>query len=238
MLIWTLFSIQVSLEVNIRAFKSIDDPESRELYHSGLEQVLLYYGVTRVTSQSRDWFDDPNTWLVIVESREDQSVLGGARMQMASENLPLPMEKAIGFKDPRIYEIVKNYRKNGVGEFCGLWNSRKVAGMGLGSMYLGRACIAIAPKIGMNTVLGLCAPSTKANSFKIGFKIDERLGQEGEFNYPKENLVATTLVIDDPVGIPHASEEDRIKILEQRNNPQMISHEITPRGELIIHYFL
>ena len=110
--------------------------------------------------------------------------------------------------------------------------------MGLGSMFLGRACIAIAPKAGMNVVLGLCAPSTRENSFKIGFRVDERLGINGEFNYPKENLVATTLIIDDPVTLPDASEEDRNRILTLRENPLHTANEITIRGDLIIHYSL
>jgi hypothetical protein len=228
----------MSLELNIRAFRAMDDPASRDEYHIGLEQVLLYYGVTKVTSQTRDWFMDPNTWLVVVESREDGQILGGARMQMSGIDLPLPMEKAIGFKDPRIYDIINSYRENGVGEFCGLWNSRKVAGMGLGSMYLGTACIAIAPKIRMGTVLGLCAPSTKRNSFRLGFRVDTRLGMDGEFNYPKESLVATALIIDDPVNLPDAEDEDRNEIITLRENPNLVSHEITPRGNLTLHYLL
>lgn len=228
----------MALELNIRSIRAIDDPQKRDEYHIGLEQVLLYYGVTRVTSQTRDWFNDPDTWLIVVESREDGQILGGARMQMAGIDLPLPMEKAIGFKDPRVYDVVNEYRETGVGEFCGLWNSRKVAGMGLGSMYLGKACISIAPKIGMKTVLGLCAPSTKMNSFKLGFRVDTRLGIDGEFNYPKENLVATALVIDDPVNLPDASEEDRKQIMELRENPNKITLETTPRGDLKLHYYL
>lgn len=228
----------MSLELNILAFPCTEDISRRDEYHIGLEQVLLYYGVTRVTSQNKEWFDDPKTWLVVVESREDRQILGGARMQMASDTLALPMEKAIGFKDPRIHQIVKDYIPLGVGEFCGLWNSRKVAGMGLGSMFLGRACIAIAPKIGMSVVLGLCAPSTKQNSFKIGFKIDERLGNEGEFNYPKENLVATTLMMEDPIHLPDADVLNRERIFEIRNNPQSIAQETTPRGDLTLFYNL
>lgn len=228
----------MDLEVNIRAFRAPDDPYTRELYHTGLEQILLHFGITRVTSQSRDWFEDPNSWLVVIEDLADGQILGGARMQLASEILPLPMEKAIGFKDPRIYQIVKDEMNEGVGEFCGLWNSRKVAGMGLGSMYLGRACIAMAPKAGMKTLMGLCAPSTKENSLKIGFKVDLRLGNQGEFNYPRENLVATALVIDDLENIPDAEEDDRNRILELRENPNKVSIEDTPRGGLIIHYFL
>lgn len=228
----------MSLELNIRAFRAMDEPSTRDEYHIGLEQVLLYYGVTKVTSQSRDWFADPNTWLIVVESREDGQILGGARMQMSAIDLPLPMEKAIGFKDPRIYDIVNSYRENGVGEFCGLWNSRKVAGMGLGSMYMGKACIAIAPKMKMGTILGLCAPSTKKNSFRLGFRVDRRLGMDGEFNYPKESLLATALIIDDPVNLPDADDENRAEIFALRENPTMISDETTPRGDLTLHYLL
>lgn len=224
--------------MTIRSFRAVDDVHTRELYHTGLEQVLLYYGVTRVTSQSRDWFENPNTYLIIVEDRNSGQVLGGARMQMAAEDLQLPMEKAIGFKDARIYDVVNQYRDVGVGEFCGLWNSRKVAGMGLGSMFLGQACIAIAPKIGMNIVLGLCAPSTKENSFKIGFRIDTRLGLQGEFNYPKENLVATSLIIEDVINLPNASQEDRDRILQLREQPNLVSSETTNRGTIQLHYQL
>lgn len=230
--------MNLKLELNIKAFRAIENQPMRDNYHIGLEQVLLHYGVTKVTSQSRDWFESENVWLVIIESKLDGQILGGARMQMAEKNLSLPMEKAIGFKDPRIYDVVDQYRENGVGEFCGLWNSRKVAGMGLGSMYLGKACMAIAPKIGMNTVLGLCAPSTKQNSFKLGFHIDTRLGLTGEFNYPKENLVATALVIEDPVNLPGAEEHFKKQIYELRENPNLISEETTPRGELRLFYQL
>jgi hypothetical protein len=87
-------------------------------------------------------------------------------------------------------------------------------------------------------VLGLCAPSTKENSFKIGFHVDLRLGKNGEFDYPKENLVATALMMEDPVNIPGASEEDRNRIFELRNNPNIISDEQTQRGEIRLHYSL
>ncbi len=228
----------MQLELTMKAFRAKTNLTLRDKYHHGLEQVLLHYGVTKVTSQSRDWFDSENTWLVLVESNEDGQILGGARMQLAEDNLPLPMEKAIGFKDARIYEIVNEYKKNGVGEFCGLWNSRKVAGMGLGSMYLGEACISIAPKIGFNTVLGLCAPSTKQNSFKLGFQIDNRLGLQGEFNYPKENLVATALFIEDIHTLATADETSRKHIFQLRAFPELITDESTKRGDLKLFYHL
>ncbi|MBS3914056.1 MAG: hypothetical protein KG003_06125 [Bacteroidetes bacterium] len=224
------------MDLNIRAFRAMDDVKIRDEYHVGLEQVLLYYGVTRVTSQSRDWFDSPDTWLVVVQDREDGTVLGGARMQMASNDLPLPIERAVAFKDTRIYTEVDKYRENGLGELCGLWNSRKVAGMGLGSIYLGITCVSIAVKINMNTVMCLCAPSTKQNCFRVGFKLNKELGVQGEFVYPKENLVATALIINDPLEIPEAEEFEKSRILALRQNGKLVADETTPRGDIRIFY--
>ncbi len=229
----------MSFNLNILAFRATDNHELREQYHKGLEQILLHYGVSKVTSQSKDWFDDPDTWLVVVVSEDTKQVLGGARLQMAKQGMPLPMENAVGYKDSKVYDIVKDYReKGGVSELCGLWNSRKVAGMGLGSVFLGRACVALSPFANMKTVLALCAPSTKENCFRIGFELLDRLGTAGEFNYPKENLVATSVVIEDVENLPYCKEIDRNKIFELRNNTNLATKEDTPRGEIFIQYKL
>ncbi len=228
----------MKLELKIRAFRAIDDKLTRNEYHKSLEQVLLYYGITRVTSQSSDWFDDPDTWIIVVQSVQDGQILGGARMQRASANLPLPMEKAIAFKDTRIYDEVNKYIDGGLGELCGLWNSRKVAGMGIGSIFLGISAISIATRINMGTVMCLCAPSTKANCLRTGFTINKNLGTTGEFIYPKENLVATALIMEDPINVPHAQEFERSRILKIRENPKIELEESTPKGEILLHFDL
>lgn len=225
-------------EVKIKAFRATDDPAKRDAYHSGLELVLSYYGITRVTSQSRDWFENPETWIIIVETMDGSTVLGGSRMQLSANGFPLPIEKAIAFKDPRIYAVVDRYAPTGVGELCGMWNSRKVAGMGLGSVFLGIASIAIASRIGMNTVLSLCAPSTRAMAGRLGFVLNEELGNKGEFIYPKENLVATAMVLEDPDKVSHAAEFEQNRILKLRENPIQTMNEITQKGNLTIHYEL
>lgn len=228
----------MSWEVRIRAFRSGDDIKTRDLYHSGLEQVLLYYGITRVTSLGRDWFDNDQTWIVVAESLDGSQLLGGSRMQMATEEFQLPIEKAIAFKDPIIYYEVDQYRANGAGELCGMWNSRKVAGMGLGSIFLGISALAIAPKIGMNTVFSLCAPSTKSIGFKLGFSLNSNLGNNGEFIYPKENLVATAMIMTDPGTVSNAAEFEQTRILALQKNPKTVADESTQRGDLKIYYEL
>ena len=228
----------MSWEVRIRAFRANEDKETRDKYFLGLEQVLLYYGITRVTSQSKTWFDNDDTWLVVVETMDTKEILGGARMQKAVPNLRLPIEDAISFKDPKIHEVVQSYYETGAGELCGLWNSRRVAGYGLGSIFLGRAAIALAPKILFKKVLALCSPATKGHCLRVGFDIDKRFGKSGEFIYPKENLVATTLIMENPIELPFAQDSDRQKIFEIRNNPFLSIIEDTQRGEIKLSYSL
>lgn len=229
----------MSFNLNIVAFRATENIELRDQYHKGLEQILLHYGVSKVTSQSKEWFDDPDSWLVVVVSEDFKIVLGGARLQAAKEGSPLPMESAVGYKDSRVYDIVRDYRsKGGVSELCGLWNSRKVAGMGLGSVFLGRACVALSPFANFTTMMALCAPSTKENCFRIGFTLIDNLGIHGEFNYPKENLVATSVIIEDLKNLPFCKEIDREKICQMRNDTNLSTLEDTPRGEVFIKYKL
>lgn len=228
----------MSWELKIRAFRACDDVKTREAYHIGLEQVLSYYGITRVTSQSRDWFENPDTWLITVETLDGSQVLGGSRMQMALPDFPLPIEKAVAFKDASVFGLVDSLRANGVGELCGMWNSRKVAGMGLGSVYLGIASIAIAHKNGMGSVLCLCAPSTKNMAYNLGFILNEDLGNKGEFIYPKENLVATAMIMHDPETVHLAAPFEKQRIHALQKDPNIIAEETTPRGDITIHYEL
>lgn len=226
----------MSLSINIRAFRACDEPNKREEYLKEFEQILLYYGVKKVTSQSNDWYDNPDTWLVVAEIED--KIMAGARMQMAYDHIQLPIEKAIGYKDSYIYSLVSNCKPQGIGELCGLWNTRKLAGFNIGSTYLGIASIAIAPKIGMHNILALAAPSTRANCVKLGFRVIDNLGDRGEFNYPKENLVATALVINDPEVLAGAEEESRKSTLFLRNNPNTSIFEMTPKGPLVLNYIL
>lgn len=226
------------LKINIRAFRACDEPLKRDEYLKEFEQILLYYGVKKVTSQSTDWYENPDTWLVVAETDEDNKILAGARMQMATDEVQLPIEKAIGYKDSYIYSLVKERQVQGIGELCGLWNTRKLAGFNIGSTYLGIASIAIAPKIGMHNILALAAPSTRANCMRLGFKIIEKLGENGEFNYPKENLVATAMIISDPLELSGAEEGLKKESFYLRNNPNASTLETTPKGPLVLNYML
>ncbi|MEI8280224.1 MAG: hypothetical protein WCG87_10715 [Bacteroidota bacterium] len=199
-------------------------------------KVLQAYGVTKVTSANIAWKDDPDTYVIIVESEDGSKIYGGGRIQIRSEQVKLPLEDAIAVLDKKIYKYVDEIGNYHVAEFCGLWNSKEVAGYGIGSIFLGRIGVAIVTQLNLKYLMALCSPATLRNCLKVGFEVIRELGNNGTLYYPKEDLVATALIIKDIVNLPTALPAEREAIFSLRDNPLQFSSEKGPKGELEIIY--
>ncbi len=182
--------------------------------------------------------DHQNTYVIIVESSENNHVLGGARIQIADGEFPLPIEDAVRIVDEKIGEIIESHRKGITGEICGLWNSREIAGYGIGSIYLGWSGVALARILKMNTLFALCAPATVRPCKQVGFVIERTLGSNGYFNYPKLNLVATAMVIPDVPVLENAMEIVKETVDGLMINPQQTIIFESPKGNIEIEYDL
>jgi hypothetical protein len=226
------------MKVRIRVIKATEDISSTEKYINGHYSVLESYGVTKVTSADRSWVGNPNAYLLIVESLDNFEVYGGGRVQLKSEFFPLPLESAIEEKDIKINEYLKNYRNLEVAELCGVWNSKKIAGYGIGSIFLIRAGVIISSILKLKNLMGFCSPFTLRNCQNLGFKIIESLGDKGSFFYPKEGLMATITDISDLENLPNALPEEQEKILYLIKNPQHEAYETSPKGDFTIVYDL
>ncbi len=224
------------MEAIIRAFRAVDDPASCDHYIDGHRRVLEAYGVTKVTSANVEWKDDPDTYVIIVESTDRTKVYGGGRIQVRSAQVKMPLEDAIALLDKRIYEYVDEIGNYNVAEFCGLWNSKEVAGHGIGSIFLGRTGVAIITQLQIKYLMALCSPATLRNCLKVGFEIIRELGNNGTFYYPKEDLLATSLIIKDIVNLPTANPAERDAILKLREKPVQETVEMGPKGELKLFY--
>lgn len=229
---------QTPNKIIFRVFRAVDDTNSAKKYIEGHMHVLKIFGITQITSAKTDWINNPNMYVILVESEDGEKVYAGSRIQIADNKFPLPIEDAIGKMDPNIYRFIKENIPSGTGEFCGLWNSREVAGMGIGSIYLGRASIALANILKIKSLYGLCAPSTLKNSLRTGFEVLEQLGDKGKFYYPKEDLLATALIIKDTKNLPNAVSEEREYIQDLSNNPEQIKIEKNKFGEMLFHFNL
>jgi hypothetical protein len=222
--------------VRLRAFRAIDDSAACARFAMGHEQVLTSIGVHKVTSSKDEWMANPAAFVIIVESIDGHKVYGGARVHVAGGSEPLPIEQATGAMDSLIFELVWDYAQHGTGEICGLWNSREIAGYGIGSIFLTRAAVAISTQIGLKSLFALCAPYTVKMAQNVGYRIENGIGNDGTFYYPKLDLLATAMINEDIWGLDIADETDRAAIFKLRESLNLVRTEEL-RGKLIeIHY--
>lgn len=223
-------------EVRLRAFRAVDDPKTCQLFLEGHTHVLTSIGVTKVTSSKNEWVDNPAAFVMVVESLDGKKLYGGVRLHVAGGSEPLPIESATGQLDPAVFDLVWEYAQRGTGELCGLWNSREIAGYGVGSIFLSRVCVALCTQISLQSLFALGAPYTVKMAENIGYEREESIGNKGTFYYPKLDLLATTLILKDPATLRLALKEEREAIFTLRENPTIVRTESLRNKEITIHY--
>lgn len=230
--------LKYHMKINIRVVRAITDMETTEKYIDGHYRVLETYGVTKVTSADRSWVNNPHVYLLLVELADSGRIVGGGRIQMRSENFPLPLEGAIFEKDESIVDFMSPFKDLEVAEYCGLWNSREIAGYGIGSIYLIRIGVALSSFLGIKNLMAFCSPVIVKKAESVGFEIITSLGDEGKFLYPKEGLIATIMEIQDINNIPTATDDEQEFIFNLRANPVQFKKDTSRRGDLEIFYDL
>jgi hypothetical protein len=142
--------------------------------------------------------------------------------------------------DSSIHKLVWKYAQKGTGEICGLWNSQELAGYGIGTPLLIRTLIAISSQLGIQSLFALCAPYTVKPVVNCGMVLIESVGNKGTFYYPKLDLIATAMILNEISTLDKAHEEDRDFILQMREKPNSLritelkNREITIDFELVI----
>lgn len=230
----------MTTEIRIRAFRATEDSETCEKFIDGHRRVLENHGISKVTSSNDDWASSSSVFVVVVEDMERSKLYGGARVHVSDGKLLLPIEEATKNLDSRILEYVKFYSQEGTGELCGLWNSKEVAGLGIGSLFPSKASVVIADQIGLDTMFSLCSPATVRFNQWIGSRIFTKVGNEGTFYYPKLDLIATAVFLEDAVTLKDAFPSEREKMLFLRDNPLVTITEMAPlkKVEVKVHYDL
>lgn len=228
------------IKIKISAFKALDNLSLCEEFMEGHANVLRDIGinVSKLTSANSVWSTSPESTIILARSLENGQLLGGVRVDIGGRSLSLPIEEAIGNLDNRIYEIVKLHASNGgTCELCGLWISSKAGGMGVAALLL-KAGISITNCLEINSMQGLCSEATLSMLLKMGYIINTSIGNNGTFYYPKEDLLATALIIPNLVTLEKADKINRDHILNLRLNPKQKCIIIGPKGEMEIDYDL
>ncbi len=225
-------------KIHIRACFAIDNLELCQEFATGHENVLVARGVT-VSSAKKEWFTDPNVVVVTAHRESNGHIIGGVRIHMTGEGArQLPFQVAISGVDPRINTLIEEHAVNRTAELCALWNADEVAHRGIGSYFMMRAGVALAGKLGLGSLFALCAEHTYQISVEKGFEIENSIGNEGKFNYPKLNLIAAAIVIRQLEPLPTATEREREIIFSLRQNPQQMREEIVNQYQLEVSFDL
>lgn len=228
--------LKMSVRYTFRAFRAVDEPETCARFLEGHVQVLSDYGITNITTNNARWMTNPLIYVVVAESPEGE-ILGGVRVHIADGKDPLPLEAAIGKIDSRVYGIINQYIETGTGELCGLWNSKKVAGLGL-SLLLIRAGISIVTQIKLDSLFTICADYTMPMVRRVGFVVEDSIGDNGDFIYPNDSYIARVLRKMNAISLDTADVYDKDRIFDLRDHPNQVTIESGPKGELEIDYKL
>lgn len=223
--------------ISIRAFRAIDDRESATRFSLGHKAVITAFGF-ELSSAKESWLDDPNTYVVIIESQDRVHTYGGSRIQKYSTELKLPAECAIGLEAPEIHDFIQNHGNSSFAEICGLWNSIAVAGLGIGSVFSIRAAIALAGLIGVKEMIALCSVHTYRAAHKYGFNLLKEVGNGGMIPYAGAHQTASLTFQYDVDGLPNSDEKERNIIRDLRINPSQVTQEYGNSSPLEIHYNL
>ena len=227
-------------EIRIRAFRAPNDIETCHKFIAGHQRMLSIYDIENVSTNTTDWIYNPSIFVVVVETMDRKKLYGGTRLQIADGINPLPIEEATWSMDSRIHDVVARYTGDGTGELSGLWNSMEVAGYGIGSLFPIRASIVIAEQIGIESLFFLCSPFTVRFNKWVGSRIITEVGNSGTFYYPKLDLLATAVVLEDAIALENAHPRERENIMFMRQNLTHTRTEKSPFKNITIkvHYEL
>jgi hypothetical protein len=226
------------MKIKFIGYRAIESIENCHRFKEGHEKVLLDYGITNITTNTFEWMKDPNVYVVMAISTDNDEVVGGIRIHISGENTSLPVESAVGHMDPNIYNIVKHFRQHGgVAELCALWNAKKVAGKGVSTL-LTRASIAATIQLNFQTLMGICADYTMDMFNRVGFRVNPELGNSGEFKYPNENYIARVLGIMNAITLETAHPYDKERMISLRENLIQLCNENERKGQIEADYNL
>lgn len=224
------------MRYKISAYRAVDDQALNKKFIEGHAQVLKDYGVTMITSNKPNWLDNDHVYCVVAYDEAGEMV-GGVRLHIADWIHPLPLENALSELDPNIHKLVESFKEEGVGELCGLWNAKKVAGVGI-SLVLMRASIAIIDQLNFKIGMGICAEYSLPLFQQVGFEVDTSLKNNGEFPYPTDKYITRVIGILNAGELGRAQEYDREQILLLRNSPQITKTEEGKKGSFTVDYDL
>jgi hypothetical protein len=205
-------------ELVVRAYCAPDVVCDCRRHAAAHARVLALHGLGNVTSARTAWWENANTFALLLEDANSREPLGGVRLQRWGNGAALPIERALGGVDPRVHSWVAGFADRGVGELCGLWCSPKLRGFRLG-LVITRMGLALAAQLRTKTLFAVCDSSRVLDNCALGFTKDGTLASGGSFEYPRPGLRAQVLKLANSSCLSAATPENRAAVDYYRDVP-------------------
>jgi hypothetical protein len=199
------------IRAQLRVFRAPDDVAACERYSRSHREVLEYFDIAGVTSSGRDWFDDPNVLVVLLDEVAGGEALGGIRLERAGGTRPLPLELALSKIEPNVRALSSSSVPGGSAELCALFSSRRLRGAGMGQL-LTRIGLTLAVERGIGRLFGICDSRSLETNLALGFGVESSFADRGRFRYPRPDLTAHVLSAElDSWRVPARPEHGSIR---------------------------
>lgn len=219
--------------IHLRSYRAIEEEDSCLNFAHGHRKVLEEFDFGNISTNNYDWAYNPNVYVVEAIEPQTNELLGGIRVQVADGEHPLPVEDAIGHFDPKIRDMVRGYAlRGGTSELCGLWNSRTRAPNTGITLNLVIAGIAICNQLPISSIFTLVAIHTLKIAKHMGYRVEESLGENGQFHYPNSNFIARVLTMN-PQTLEHTNTVIKERLLALRKNPQLERIEVINQSKQV-----
>jgi hypothetical protein len=218
-------------ECEIRGFWATDNKLLCEKFSKGHIDVLIDHGLTSFPSNSIEWFNDRNTYVVL--ALKDDIPIAGLRMTRLTVSYLGSIEKALAKIDPRVTENFNNMLFKNPFEISALWNAKSASNLKLPAV-ISRLGLVLAPLFNSQISLCLMAKYVFHLPKKLGYEIIQEIGNNGLFNYPTEAFQAAVWKNSQIQELKNCNIIDKERILSLRNDLQQTSLE--PNTNLLIKY--
>ncbi len=223
--------------ITLQAFCAPDQHELCDEFVREHGKVLTDIGVNTLVATEHAWTKDPSCY-VIVALHKTMGMVGGIRLQLATEGVDLPMTEIIGKTHPAVYPAMDALLPWGNGEVCGLWAAHRFLGKGVPTL-LSKAVTTISVAAGARRMVCFVAHYTQRYPAKNGFIVMEHIGDKGFFPaYPIPRITTIAMVNPDTMLLEHASPAQRQSIYSLRLRPEQVLVEAYGDQSLEVDYQL
>lgn len=225
------------LDFILSLHRASDDYSLCENFVKGHRQLLAVNDVD-LGPIDTSWFNSSDVYLLVVRRAGESEILGGAKLVVFDKEENLPLLQLLKEDYPELTNYLKDYSENGLIEISGLWNSRSVAGLGLGSEQLIRTSIAICGLLNVATVITFCSPFVTRFAELYGFMPLSKFGQNGSIPFPDNRWMSTINILLDPHVMSKADDIEKEIIFELREQPNQTRNFNSRGKELTIKFEL